>query len=131
MINIKQRLGFVSNSSSSSFLIIGIKLKESNTEQIEKIYNKIKPLLTKEILTDLADEGADTGDHYQIITKLPNICPECSYEAVNNDGESYIGWGGDISDDCGIEVTDFTKVTETLTFLEIKEPKVYKGARAT
>ena len=133
MINIKQRLGFVSNSSSSSFLIIGIKLKESDTEQTDKIYNKIKHLLTKEVLSDLSDEGADTGDHFQIITTLPNVYPDCPYTAVNDDekDESYIGWGGDIYDDCGIEVEDFTEVTKVLEFLEIEEPKVFKGAHAT
>lgn len=90
----KKRLGFVSNSSSSSFVIIGIKIEEENYEELARKW------LTEESINDyIGDdinnyEGDEKEDWWQ------DLWYECAWNGnfknseldyISDDGRAFIG----------------------------------------
>jgi len=121
----KVRHGFISNSSSSSFLIIGAKLTD---EIVEVVWPKIKSLISDDDMQELIDDYDTEDDPWQIVTWWPNISSKAPYNTVNNDGDTYIGWGGIIfDDDISEKPYKMEELQSVLDFLEIKNPMVFDG----
>ena len=130
----KKRTGFVSNSSSSSFIILGIMIKDSNYEELSR-----KFLLTKSIDDYIAGEienytGKDKEDYwedlwYECASNMDFINENLEY--IDNDDKNFLG--KILVDDEYLEEGEYSfdeliKLAENFNL--DKECKLYYGTRA-
>lgn len=129
----KIRNGFVSNSSSSSFMIIGVKGSE-------EVWNRIKHKAPKDLSSEVISELWYTEDSTHNVTwedylyQWPNLYgDDCPFNCVDDDGDMYIGIGGTYESDNDIFEVKMEDAIEKLQFLgiEIKDVRIFYGTVAT
>lgn len=120
----KQRLGFVSNSSSSSYVAIGVKISEGEIEQIGDILN-------------LRDKEHNYVDPGSVEYELRKRGIDMTFISLNP-SIGVIGWGSDIDDYSSNEEESYQTISSEikdqihkmdiyLPGLSDREIKIYTG----
>ena len=130
----KIRQGFVSNSSSSSFILVGIKLDDSlNTEELAKKYIK-EEVITEYIGSDIDKYTGDDSDGW-----WNDLWYECAYDGdfidenldfINDDDRSFLGKiladDDDDLEDGEYSISELSKIADGFGF---EDCKIYFGTR--
>jgi hypothetical protein len=136
----KKRIGFVSNSSSASFCIIGY---EYSYDQREEVLQRVAPeklAALQEKYPDRADENKDKWGYedelYDLLNKYDTFGDDISY--LSNDGSFLIGQQIAVFEDWGcskgadLSTEDFVKVAEQVqkAVNETTAARLHIGERA-
>ena len=130
----KQRNGFVSNSSSSSFIIIGYK----QNGPIEDIVKKIAPQKYAQIKERYKDDDAKYAMEDAIYDCMHSGMGIEGLTYLSDDGPGYLGKEVCKAEDWGIESSSWEMDDLMKAFKEVQEtlgmdtsPMLYTGTRAT
>ena len=121
----KVRQGFVSNSSTSSFVIIGFKADES-------IWEHVKSKIPANFFDKIDDPDVDNWAHY--LYQWYNCFEDCPFAVVTDDGDTYIGIGEEfMAEETGIEILELDEIAEVAEFLgkDPKDARLYYGTVAS
>ena len=114
----KTRSGFVSNSSSSSFVIAGIQISEDKDDEIRKILN-----ITNELEPTEEHAGYDNVAEYIADNGWPININDFDVIYDSEDKNIYIGHDTGFACEYGGLSIDFCKITEAITSDEVKRLK--------
>lgn len=121
-------MGFVSNSSSSSFVLFGVIATED-------IFNNVKQLFPKDLIEKTRkEEWLDDDEELswkQILYQWSNLYRDCPFDVITDDDIIYIGIGHVSNEcDCLEGEFDYSSMLKTIELLGINssECKIYYGS---